>query len=163
MELFNKNFTKEEILKYVGDISQLGGIRSYEFNDGLIKGVRGVDIISPNGLFLTILPDRALDISFASYNSIPLCWQSATKEASATYYENRDNEWLRTYFGGLLITCGLTHLGELCEENGEKLGLHGRVSNIAAENVLADSEWEGDDYVMWVQGKIRMSILWVIN
>lgn len=46
-------------------------------------------------------------------------------------------------------------MGEPCEENGEKLGLHGRVSNIAAENVLADSEWEGDDHVMWVQGKIR--------
>jgi len=155
LELFDKNYTKEEILNYVGDISQLGGIRSYEFNEGLSKGVRAVDIISPNGLFLTILPDRGLDISFASYKSIPLCWRSATKEASTMYYENRDNEWLRTYFGGLLITCGLTHMGEPCEESGEKLGLHGRVSSIAAESVLADSEWDGDDYVMWVQGKVR--------
>ncbi len=155
MELFGQKYTKEEILRKIGDISQLGEIRSFEFNDGLRKGVRGVDIISPNGLFLTILPDKALDISFASYNSIPLCWRSPTKEASIAYYENNGNEWLRTYFGGLLITCGLTQVGNPCVDNGENLGLHGRVSNIAAENVLADGEWKNDDYVMWVQGKIK--------
>ncbi len=155
LKLFGQNFKKEELLKRVGDISQIGGIRSFEFNDGLRKGVRGVDFISPNGLFFTALPDRALDISFISYKGVPLCWRSATKEASAMYFEYRESEWLRTFFGGLLVTCGLTQVGDPCEDDGEKLGLHGRITNIAAENVLADEEWLEEDYIMWVQGKIK--------
>jgi len=155
IELFGKKYTKEEILKRVGDFSQLGGIRSFEFDDGLRKGVRAVDFINPNGLFFTVLPDRALDISFASFKGVPFCWRSATKEASAIYFEHKKNEWLRTFFGGLLVTCGLVQVGDPCVDDGEELGLHGRITNIAAENVLADEEWVGDDYVMWVQGKIR--------
>ena len=155
IELFGKKYTKEEILKRIGDFSQLGGIRSFEFDDGLRKGVRAVDFINPNGLFFTVLPDRALDISFASFKGIPFCWRSATKEASAVYFEHKKNEWLRTFFGGLLATCGLAQVGDPCVDDGEELGLHGRITNIAAENVLADEEWVGDDYVMWVQGKIR--------
>ncbi len=155
IELFGKQYKKEEILKRIGDMSQLGGVRSFEFNDGLQKGVRGVDFINPNGLFFTVLPDRGLDISFASFKGVPFCWRSATKEASAVYFENRDSEWLRTFFGGLLATCGLTQVGDPNEDNGEKLGLHGRVTNLAAESVLADEEWIDDDYVMWVKGKIR--------
>jgi len=64
-------------------------------------------------------------------------------------------EWLRTFNGGLLTTCGLTNTGPPCVDNGEELGQHGRISNISAEKVLADGCWDGDRYMMWVQGKVR--------
>jgi hypothetical protein len=34
------------------------------------------------------------------------------------------------------------------------LGHHGRASNIPASNVWADATWEGDQYRLWVRGKV---------
>lgn len=155
MKLFGKEYTKEELLKKTGDISQLGGVKQYEFTDGLAKGLRAVDIKSPSGIEMTVILDRAMDISSFSYKNIPIAWRSATKEASAIYYESKGLEWLRTFFGGLLTTCGLTYFGSPTTDNGEELGLHGRISNLPASNVLSDYKWENDDCVMWVEGKVR--------
>ncbi|MCJ7471940.1 MAG: aldose 1-epimerase family protein [Actinobacteria bacterium] len=155
MKIFGKETSREEIHQKTGDISQLGGIKYYEMIDGVSRGVRGIDIKSPCGLDMTILPDRGMDISNLSYMSTPIAWRSATRETSNAYYESSGLEWLRTFFGGLVTTCGLTYMGAPDIDEGEELGLHGRISNISAENVLADGKWEGDSYKMWVQGKVR--------
>ena len=155
MKLFGKEYSKIELLKKTGDISQLGGIKQYEFSDGIAKNLRAVDLKSPNGIEMTVILDRAMDISSLTYKNIPIAWKSAAREASAIYYESKGLEWLRTFFGGLLTTCGLTYFGSPTTDNGEELGLHGRISNLPASNVLADGKWENDEYVMWVQGKIR--------
>jgi len=155
MKIFGKETSREEIHQKTGDISQLGGIKYYEMIDGVSRGVRGIDIKSPCGLDMTVLPDRGMDISSLSYMSTPIAWRSATRETSNAYYESSNLEWLRTFFGGLVTTCGLTYMGAPDIDEGEELGLHGRISNISAENVLADGKWEGDSYKMWVQGKVR--------
>lgn len=155
MKIFGRELKKEDVLKKVGDISQLGGVKCYEFTDGLRRGIRAVDMKSPCGLDMTVLLDRAMDISYLSYKSIPVCWRSATRETSPVFYESRGVEWLRTFYGGLLTTCGMTYMGHPSVDNGEELGLHGRISNLSAENVWSDGKWEGDSYVMFVQGKIR--------
>jgi len=153
--LFGKKYRKQEILKKIGDISQLGGIRQYQYTDGVSKGIRAVDIKSPCGIDMTVLLDRGMDIANLFYKNTPLAWRSATRETSPVYYESKGVEWLRTFNGGLLTTCGISYMGLPCEDNGEELGLHGRISNISAERILADGKWEGDSYKMWVQGKVR--------
>ena len=155
MKIFGRELKKEDVLKKVGDISQLGGVKCYEFTDGLRRGIRAVDMKSPCGIDMTVLLDRAMDISYLSYKSIPVNWRSATRETSPVFYESRGAEWLRTFYGGLLTTCGMTYMGAPSVDNGEELGLHGRISNLSAENVWSDGKWEGDSYVMFVQGKIR--------
>jgi len=155
MEIFGKKYSKTDILKKVGDISQLASIKQYEFSDGAAKNVRAVDFKSPSGIDMTVVLDRAMDISSLTYKNIPISWKSATREASSIYYESKGLEWLRTFFGGLLTTGGLTYFGPPCIDKGEELGLHGRISNLPAGNVLADCRWENDNYVMWVQGKVR--------
>lgn len=155
MKIFQNNYSKIEIEKKIGDISQLGGIKSYVINDGPGNGVRALDINTPAGIDMTVLADRGLDISSFFYKSIPLCWKSITKETSPMYYESRGFEFLRTFYGGFLLTCGLGNIGAPCTDNGEELGEHGRISNIAAENVCFDGEWIGDEYFLWVQGKLR--------
>ncbi len=155
MKIFEKDLKKDELLKKIGDIEQLGGIKLYEFSDGLRKGVKAADFESPCGLDMTILIDRGLDISKLSYKGIPLNWKSATRESSAIYYESRGNEWLRTFYGGLLTTCGITYMGNPCIDGDEELGLHGRISNLPAENVCTGGEWEDDNYKMWISGKVR--------
>ncbi len=155
MKIFGKEISREKLQQKIGDISQLGGVKYYELTDGVCRGVRAVDIKSPSGLDFTVLPGRGMDISNLSYKSVPMAWRSVTREASPVYYESRGLEWLRTFNGGLLTTCGITTMGLPSVDNGEELGLHGRISNIDAENVLADGCWEGDRYKMWIQGKVR--------
>jgi len=155
MKIFQNNYSRIEIEKKIGDISQLGGIKSYVINDGPGNGVRALDIKTPAGIEMTVLADRGLDISSFFYKSVPLCWKSLTKETSPAYFESRGFEFLRTFYGGFLLTCGLGNIGAPCTDNGEELGEHGRISNTAAENVCFDGEWSGDEYFLWVQGKLR--------
>lgn len=160
--LYNKKFSRAELLKQVGDISQVGGVRSYELTDGNQKGVRAVDVRTGTGFRFTVLPGRGMDISMAEYNGIPLNWRSSTGEVHAAYYEPEGSGWLRSFYGGLLHTCGLSNVGEPCQEGDKptesvhrQFGIHGRIGNIPAQNVYADAEWQGDDYLMWVRGKVR--------
>lgn len=155
MNFFGVEMKRNELLKRIGDISQIGGIRSFEFNDGVSKGVRAVTIKSVCGLDMTVLVDRGLDISHLAYRSIPIGFITKVKETSPMYYESRGTEFLKTFFAGFLTTCGLTNIGFPCEDEGEELGQHGRISNISAESVWASGEWEGDTYKRWVAGKVR--------
>ncbi len=159
MEIFGNNIGKEDLIKRIGDISQLGGLKQYEFTDGMRKGVAAIDIKSPCGIDMTVVLDRAMDISYLSYKSIPISWRSSTRETSPMYYESKGIEFLRTFYGGLLTTCGLTSIGLPSIDEGEELGLHGRISNSAAENVCYGGEWENDSYKMWVSGRVRESRL----
>ena len=154
IKLYGEEYQRLQLLRHIGDISQIAGVRQYELASGAEQGVSGVDFRTGAGLNFSVLPDRGLDISYAEYNGIPLCWRSSTGDVAPTYYEPEGNGWLRGFFGGLLTTCGMTYLGEPDTDDGESLGLHGRVSYIPAQNVWIDSRWEGDRYIMWAQGKV---------
>ena len=63
-------------------------------------------------------------------------------------------DWHRTAFGGLdehrrAVLDGVT-LGRW----GQGVGHHGRISNIPASNVWADTGWVDDQYRLWVRGKV---------
>src|SRR5258705_13654089 len=62
---------------------------------------------------------------------------------------------LRSFFGGLLTTCGLTQVGQPCVDGDEQLGLHGRIGNTPAEDVWAHAEWQGEDYGLSAGGTMR--------
>ena len=44
-------------------------------------------------------------------------------------------------------------------DEGEPLPLHGRASYLPARNVYVDGQWDGDDYVMWAQGRTREAMV----
>lgn len=154
IKLYGREYNRLQLLRHVGDISQLAGVKQYQLTSGNEKGVDAVDFRTGYGLNFTVLPDRGLDISYAEYKGIPLCWRSSTGDVAPAYYEPEGLGWLRGFFGGLLTTCGMTSLGEPGEDENERHGLHGRVSYISAKNVWADSRWEGNRYILWVQGKV---------
>ena len=155
--LFGRHWTRQELMERVGDISQLGGIRTSTLNDGNENGVRTVEVRTGTGFRFVVLPDRGMDIAEAEHAGRSLCWRSGTGDVAPAFFEPTGTGWLRGFSGGLLVTCGLTYLGPAGTDEGEVLGQHGRVSFIPARNVLADGEWHGDEYVMWVQGKVSES------
>ncbi len=152
IKLHGATYDKRQLLRHIGDISQIAGIKQYQLTEGNEGGVIGVDFRTGSGLNFTVLPDRGLDISYAEYNGVPLCWRSGTGDVAPAHYEPQGFGWLRGYFGGLLTTCGMTHVGQP-DENGSH-GLHGRVSYIPAKNVWVDNRWEGNRYMLWAQGKV---------
>lgn len=154
LKLYDQEYDRLQLLRHVGDISQICGTKQYQLTSGNEQGVNAVDFWTGSGFNFTVLPDRGLDISYAAYNGIPLCWRSSTGDVAPAYYEPQGVGWLRGFFGGLLTTCGMTYLGEPDEDQGETFGLHGRVSYIPAKNVWTDSRWEGSRYMLWVQGKV---------
>lgn len=157
MKVFGKDLKKEELLKRVGDLSQVGGIKMFEFIEGSARGVRAADIKTPSGIDMTVVLDRGMDISSLTYQNIPISWRSVTRETSPYSYEAAGLEWLRTFFGGLLTTCGLDNIGGPCTDEGEELGLHGRISNLAAERVCHEARWEGDTVCLRLKGAVRQT------
>ena len=157
--LFGKNYTRDEFLRHVGQVSQVGGVREYRIQGGPADGVHAADVDTGGGFRFTVLPSRGMDISHASYRGVPLCWISPAGEVSSWAYEPQGMGWLRTFAGGLLTTCGLTHIHGPTEENGKSYGLHGRASTLVASNVQAGGDWDGDEYNLWVTGRTIESAL----
>jgi hypothetical protein len=153
--LWGRNWTKAELLERVGDISQIAGVRKSTLSEGRSKGVDVYDINTGTGFEFTLAPDRALDVVKASFNGQAIAWRSSTGDVHPAYYDKDGDEWLRSYFGGLVATCGITSVGAPCEDDGEVLGAHGRIGTSPAAQVGSGGYWEGDDYVMWVYGTMR--------
>lgn len=158
-ELFGRTFTKAELLAYVGHISQVGGIRPIELVAGRERGVRGFEVTTGTGLSFTVLADRALDITRASFRGRSLGYLTPSGEAHPAYYEPQGAGWLRTFPGGLLTTCGLTAVGAPGEDAGEACGLHGRISHLPAEELGYWGEWQGDAYWMHITGTMTEAVI----
>jgi hypothetical protein len=161
--LFGKTYTREQLLRRVGDVAQVGGPRAIELQDGNQRGVRAVDCATGTGFQFTVLLDRGMDIGPASYCGKPLAWYSMAGPVHPSFYEPQGLGFLRSFHGGLLCTCGLTWCGAPCTDEGEELGLHGRASHIPARHVGMDAEWQGDDYVFSVKGSVREASVFGTN
>lgn len=155
--LYGRSWTRDELLRYTGAMDQIASVTAARLDGGRADGVRALDFRCGDGLCFTILPDLCLDIPHLEYRGVPLVWSSRNGVVGPQYYESRGNEWLRSFFGGLLTTCGLTQVGQPCDDNGEHLGLHGRIGNTPAQNVTAGAAWEGDEYVLSASGTMRES------
>jgi hypothetical protein len=153
--VYQNNWTRQELLGYMGDISQVGGVRLVTLADGPERGVRAAELRTAAGLRFTVYLDRGMDIGPAEYKGIPLAWVSPTGPAAPSFYEPQGLGWLRSFHGGLLTTCGLTQVGPPGEDNGELLGLHGRISNTPARQISNGDAWDGDTYSFWIEGRMR--------
>lgn len=128
--------------KYVGNLYQIGGTRHYSLTDGSCNGTRCIDVKTGSGFEYTVVCDRGLDISLASFGGMNLVYLTAGMESNPAFYNSSESEWLRTFSAGLLTTCGPTHLSNPCEDAGELLGLHGRWSSLSAKQVCDLTDYE---------------------
>jgi hypothetical protein len=161
--LFGRDWTKAELLRYIGDISQVARAKPYRLIEGHEDGVLGIDVTTGSGFGFSILPSRGMDISSASHQGRSLAWRSATTDQHPAYFEPEGRGWLRGFYGGLVVTCGYTWMGAPTEDGEGPHGLHGRASNLPATNVHWDGRWEGDDYILEVSGKMREAIVFGEN
>lgn len=148
----------------IGSISQLAGIRHYIFADGKAKGVEAAEIHTGSGLNFTVLPGRGMDVAWTEYKGTPVNYMSKTGVVAPEHYHPDGMDWLHNFFAGTVTTCGLLNVGGPEEVKhpvigNRMLGLHGRISNCAAEQVSVFEDFVDGEYVMKVSGLMREGIL----
>ena len=135
----------------ISNHAQLGGIETSVLDNGAGRGTRIAWINTGTGLRYKVVIDRGMDIADAFYNQHSIAWLSHSGVTAAQPFSDKGINWLRTFGGGLLTTCGLSHAGgPESDEYGDR-GLHGNISNTAAE---IETIIQPDP----VAGKMEMSI-----
>ncbi|MBQ0105715.1 MAG: aldose 1-epimerase family protein [Armatimonadetes bacterium] len=157
------NYTKEELLKRVGSVHAVAGIKKLQYTEGFSKGYEAVEFRTGTGLRFVVALDRCMDVVQADFCGKTLNWKCSAEECSPAFYEEQGINWLYTFAGGLTATCGLMNVGNPNNFDGDPKGQHGRVGNIPAYNVSLTEEWQGDDFVMIVKGSMRETRLFGCN
>jgi hypothetical protein len=149
---------KNNWLDKVGNISQVGGIETSVLDNGPARGSRIAWITTGSGLRYRVAIDRGLDIVDAFYQQHSLAWVSHAGLVAPRPDANQGVEWLWAFGGGLLTTCGLTHVGGPETDDDGARGLHGRVSNIPAEvESIKQPDPRNGDLEMSITAKITQS------
>lgn len=180
--LFGREWTKADLLRHIGSVDQIGGARRVMLVEGNTAGCEAVEFRTGTGLRFVVLPGRGLDISECEWRGEALAWRSHTGDVAAAHFDPQGLNWLRSFYGGLLLTCGMSWAGAPCVDPSDTgpegypavqadgswdqvggLGLHGRVSHTPAKNVYVDGEWHGDDYVFWCRGKVTEAQVFKAN
>ena len=157
--LYGRDWDKQTLLRHVGDVRQVGGAQPFVLDDGPERGVRAIEVRTGTGFQFTLLPDRGLDVWRAEFDGASLAWHSATGPVAPAFYEPEGLGWLRGFYGGMLVTCGLTQVGPPNRDQGKDLGLHGRASFTPAYEVGVTQGWEGDEYRIEIRGKVREAMV----
>ena len=140
----------------VSNHAQIGGIETSVLDNGAGRGTRIAWINTGTGLRFKVVIDRAMDIAEAFFNEHSLAWLSHGGITYPQPFSDKGIDWLRTFGGGLLTTCGLSHVGgPESDEFGDR-GLHGLISNTPAEIIsIIQPDPRTDNLEMSITGIIR--------
>lgn len=142
-------------LKKAGHPTQLCSAEEMRLVGGKGDSMRLVQMNSGEGLFVTVCPDRCLDISRLSYKGINLSFFSPVGYVAPQYY-NKD-EFMRSFTAGFITTCGLRNVGVPAVDDGEETVMHGRISNVPCENLAYDADVKTGDVTL--SGKMNQAII----
>jgi len=144
--------------------SQLGGIETSVLDNGPGRGVRIAWVNTGGGLRYKVVLDRGLDIADAEFQGQSLTWHGFSGIVAPSHSYNRKLEWLRTFFGGLLVSCGPLNTGAPFVENDQEYGIHGTHSHTRAtvESIVNPDPVRGR-YEMRITGLVRTARLFNPN
>jgi hypothetical protein len=142
----------------VSNYLQLGGIETAVLDNGNGSGVRIAWVDTGSGLRFKVVLDRGMDIAEAFYNKYSLAWIShmGVKPPDPSAVDGA--KWLHSFGGGLLTTCGLTHVGGAEEDEFGKRGLHDRISHSPSQLIsVKQPDLQNEDLTMSLTGKMLQS------
>ena len=169
-ELFGRSYSRSELLRRVGRLEQVAGVRLVTLGDGLGRGVRVIEFHTGSGFSFEVVVDRCFDIGQCEIGGRPLNWQSNAGIVGPWFYENDEWGWFRAWGGGMVVTCGLDHTLLAGEDDASdfhqmhnfqtvRFGLHGRVGGLPARLIGYGARWEGDACVLWAEGEVLQSAI----
>jgi hypothetical protein len=162
-------------MRRVGNLAQVGGVELVRNEEGHGRGVRSIAVRTGSGLSFSVVPDRGLDVGFADFQGIGLCWLPPKGLAGPWHYEGDldPHAWLRVGLGGLFNTAGLVSIGVPQEIDTSSFGFtqrltasygtHDRIAVTPASRFSFGEEWDGDRCMLRVQGTVRQDIAYGEN
>lgn len=147
----------DQILKsgYLCHPMQLYTVRRVTVSEGKAKGTEIIEVCTADGLQADILPDAGLDIGQVRYKGANLSFISKNGYDSPAAIDPYELEFLNTFPGGLLYTCGLRTTGAPHRDGGEWQTQHGRYHGLPAEPVAV---YEEDGFIV-IKGTVRETAL----
>lgn len=140
-----------QLMRKLGNMDQIAGIRELEYTHGHKKGLKVLEIYNAAGLRFTVLPDRCMDIYDFTYKGCNFSFHS--KNGLNTGRSPAEDEFLHQWPGGMLFTCGLANVGDACVDDGVH-PIHGRIGSTPATHVSISEDWQDDNYILSVSGEI---------
>ena len=135
MNIFGKEYTREELLRYSNPPSNLYGARRVEIADGRARGQRYIEVKTSGGLRACISEDRCLDIVDLEYRGVNLGYLTKNGHVATGPASCEVHSFRRYYMGGFVNTCGLRNTGFTCNVDGEFFPVHGHIGLTPANHV----------------------------
>lgn len=151
------SFVNTELSRKIGHLNQLAGIRKMVFSDGKAKGISIINIHNATGLKFSLLPDNCLDIYDFNYRGVNFAFQS--KNGINRISRQTKDDFYTQWFGGMLSTCGLSNVGESCDDDGFH-PIHGRIGCAPADFLSTSENWQNDACSLTVSGEMTDSRLY---
>ncbi len=164
-DLFNKHYTRAELMRRIGHLSQVGGVQLLESGDGPSRGVRLLEFRTGSGFQFKVAVDRGLDVGYAEYRGQSLAWIPSTALPGPWFHEQQDAfGWLRSALGGLNTSAGMVHIGNpetadvshynFPARSTETYGVHDRMATLPGQIIHCGERWDGDDCILEAQGRV---------
>lgn len=127
------------------NIHQLAGITTATLDDGPQRGSRVAMVKTGGALRYTIALDRGADVVDATANQHSLAYLTPNGIKPPSHAYHREQDWLSSWPGGLMTTCGPVHIGHPRTHDGIATSLHGHHSNTPATvtALIQPDPWSG--------------------
>ncbi|MFA7032011.1 MAG: DUF4432 family protein [Bacilli bacterium] len=148
--------------EYVSSLESLCGAYRFTFKDGKAKGCDC--IVAHNGvLTLYINPDRGLDILRVEYRGENVAFISKNGEISPSLIGTNGYQFVNSFPGGFLYTCGLDNCMGEDTIKGKKIQQHGTYTYLPAENLSYQTIEENGKLFLIISGIMHYTALFGAN
>lgn len=172
--LFGARYDRVELMRRVGRLEQVAGVRLVTAGDGIERGVRLLEFRTGTGFVFDVAVDRAFDIGRCEMTGIPLAWMSPTGMVGPWFAEPEGMGWFRSFPGGLVSTAGLDHTLLGGEDSAaqfnqphlkptETYGMMGRLWTLPARLTGYGERWDGDECLLWAEGTVQQAAVFGEN
>ncbi|MCR2800133.1 aldose 1-epimerase family protein [Microbacterium sp. zg-Y818] len=148
-----------EARRRIGSLAQIARIDEFVETQGSARGARRLRVVTGGGLSFDVHPDRALDLGHVTFRETPLSWISPVGIGAPGHTHDVGTDWLRTFGGGMLTTCGLDSFGPASTHDGVDYPMHGRISSVPATVTRVQV---GDDSLI-IEGEVRQAAVFGEN
>ena len=156
-KLFGLELTRADLLRRVGSLDQVFGIRPVTYAGGKASMMRCLEVDNGGGLRFTVAESKAMDLLQVSWKGINLGFETKAGIHAPWLSDEVGMSYRRNLGAGFMYTAGLYNVGGFCEEENEYHYAHGELKNTPAKQVSSHVEWEGDECVLSVEGQVQES------
>lgn len=163
--LYGRSFTRSELMRRIGHLSQVAGVHVATAEEGPARGVRSVEFATGSGFRFTVGVERGFDVGRCEHRGRSVAWIPATALPGPWYFDQHDGfGWLRTALGGFNNTCGMVHIGNpetvavpqyrFPARPVETYGVHDRAAMLPARLLAHGERWDGDACILEACGRV---------